>query len=220
MFVTSLSIAMLIVILLFFINKCNTYFTPIVVPCLDLNNVKFKTGDLIFFKACDNIKSIPVHDYYTHVGIVVEFNRKLYLFEAQNTEVHRIPRDPRGIHVAPLLERITRYRGYSYVRFLNKELEPERKEYLYQFVDYALNNMWYTNSLEFNNIKKWLGLTKCGNNTDCSQLVFLSLIKMGLISIEEYSIPILNHVIYLSKKYNLLDGFCYSESYELLFPAA
>ena len=160
-----------------------------------LNSNKFlKTGDIILFKATDTHYSIPMFNYFTHVGIVVIdkilTNNEPYIFEAVPIEKMDISRNrlntwnmklDKGILFAPLNERLKRYRGYTYYKSLNKEVSLEDRISLINFIFYALNNMEYDYNVIQSGIRKTVLSERCNTKTNCGEIVFLSLIHMNLL---------------------------------------
>lgn len=218
---TALIVVFVIFLIYFLYTRFNIQFSTIDVPRLSIDEIKFKTGDLLLFKATNNLNALMLGNYYTHIGMVVIIDGVPAIFEAQNVEGHYLPRrnNKRGIFLCNLKDRIHRYRGYVYHRPLNQEVHPAQVGYLMDFINYALENMWYTSSVYATAIKKYMGAAACQSNTDCGQLVFLALIKMGLIDIEEYTIPRLNHFEHMCGLTDLLLDFNYSSVSEISFPA-
>jgi hypothetical protein len=218
---TALIVVFVIFLIYFLYTRLDLQFSTIDVPRLSIDEIKFKTGDLLLFKATNNFNALMLGSYYTHIGMVIIINDTPVIFEAQGMEDHYLPRrnNKRGIFLCNLKDRIKRYRGYVYHRPLNKAICAEQVGYLMDFINYALENMWYTSSVYATAIKKYMGAAACQSNTDCGQLVFLALIKMGLIDINEYHIPRLNHFEHMCGLTDLLLGFSYLSVSEISFPA-
>lgn len=151
-----------------------------------------KTGDIICFKAYDNFNSIAFGSYFGHVGVVYvdpnDADQVPYLFEANGVEgmslksYHSIT----GIFLTPLQERISKYKGRCFYKPLNKALDIDIVKEFKEFIDYCLETMSYDKAVFCSSFRKWVGLDKCGLKTNCGELTFLSLIKLGLIPYEWY----------------------------------
>lgn len=147
----------------------------------------FKTGDIILFKACNNANAILIGNYYTHIGIIYVTNGIPYIFEACGIEY--MPLKPhhnvRGIFLTPLLPRISKYKGTVYWKRLEHELSVDVCNSFKQFIDYAIENMYYNYSFTHNALSKLMG-EKYTLGTNCGELVLLSLIKLQLLPIESF----------------------------------
>ena len=173
----------------------------------DLTNLK--TGDMILFKAYNNFYSIIHGSYFGHVGLVfidpVDSNKTPMIFEANG--IDSIPlkeHHPRnGIFLTPLADRIKKYKGRCFIKRLKKPLSDIKIKEFKDFIDYAKNNFQYDYCIGKNAFKKRLGYKRCDKNTDCGQLVFLSLICLNLLDIKEYDTPIFNHLLYVNNLYGL-----------------
>ena len=111
--------------------------------------VKVKTGDLILFKATDNINSSKIFCYYTHIGIVwlppVEEGGSLspQIFEAtgtHDTDLYSYENSS-GIFLTDLKTRLTRYKGKLYYKPLNKSVIGEYESAFHNFITYAKANI-------------------------------------------------------------------------------
>lgn len=185
----------------------------------DLQDHSFlKTGDLILFKAYNNFNSIFHGSYYGHIGVVYILNGIPMLFEANGIEnVPLKEHHPKnGIFLTPLVDRIKKYKGRCFWKPLNKHLSPNVIYDFGNFIQYCLEHLEYDYSVISGGIKRWFGMTKCGKGTDCGQIVFLSIIKLGLLSIDEYNTPRLHHLRYVCNITNLLNGFKYFPLVEVI----
>jgi len=156
-----------------------------------------KTGDMILFKAYNNFNSLFHGNYFGHIGIVyIDKNNQPMLFEANGIE--RVPllnhHSKNGVFLTPLADRIKKYKGRVFWKPLKIPLSKDILLDFDNFVDYCLNNFTYNYSVVSSGIYRGLGLQRCTKNTDCGQIVFLSLIKLGLLPIEEYDKPRFHHL--------------------------
>ena len=166
----------------------------------------FKTGDIILFKACNNANAILIGNYYTHIGIIYVNSGVPYIFEACGVEY--MPLKPhhnvRGIFLTPLLPRISKYKGSVYWKRLEHDIPVEICDGFKQFIDYAIEKMYYNYSFVHNAFSKLMG-EKYTLGTNCGELVLLSLIKLQLLPIESFDATCmysLKHVSYLEQLEN------------------
>ena len=131
------------------------------------------------------------------------------LFEANGIE--RVPLKPHhsksGVYLTPLEDRVKKYKGRCFWKPLNNELPPAVIVDFKKFVQYAIANMHYEYNVIQDAIKKGLGIERCANATNCGQLIFLSLIKLGLLPYEYYDFSMFSHLKWLTNLTNLQDGY-------------
>lgn len=182
------------------------------------NTHSLKTGDLILFKAYNNFNSLCTTSYFGHVGMVYIDDGIPLLFEANGIE--RVPLKPHhsknGVFLSPLSDRIKKYKGRCYLKSLNKPLPPESIQSLKEFIDYAMNNMYYDYHVIKSGFKKLFGIEKCHNGTNCGEIMFLSLIKLGLLDIEFYDTCILNHLKFVCEITDFKNGYKYLDLVEII----
>jgi hypothetical protein len=159
----------------------------------------FTTGDLILFKANNNANAIYIGNYYTHVGIVYVDNGVAKIFEACGIEYLPIRQhhNPRGIYLTPVRTRISKYKGVCYWKRLEHKLPSEVCDDFKQFINYALENMYYNYTVIQNGFNKLLG-ERYNLSTNCGELVLLSLIKLQLLSIDNFDNPHVHSLKYVS----------------------
>ncbi len=184
-----------------------------------INNPNLKTGDLILFKAYNNFNSIFHGSYFGHIGIVyIHADGTPMLFEANGVE--RTPlmshHSKRGVFLTPLVDRLKKYKGRCFWKPLNAQLNASIIHGFEEFMNYCLDNLDYDYSVVTGGIKRWFGVSKCGKGTDCGQIVFLSLIKLGLLPIEEYDVPRLHHLKYVCNVKNLQFDYKYLPLVEVI----
>lgn len=164
-----------------------------------INEKTIKTGDLILFKAYNNIFPILHGCYFGHIGVAYILNGETMIFEANGIE--NVPllkhHSKRGIFLTPLKERVKKYKGFCYLKPLREPVSDIQIKEFDNFVKYALNNFYYDYNIVSSALKRWFGYERCGKNTDCGQLAFLSLIKLGLLPIESYDQRILHYLKYV-----------------------
>jgi hypothetical protein len=168
-----------------------------------INSKTLKTGDLILFKAYNNFNSIFHGSYFGHVGMVYidpnDSTKTPMLFEANGIE--RVPlkehHSRRGVFLTPLVDRIKKYKGRCFWKSLALPLDKHAISDFSSFIDFCLTNFEYDYNVFSNAFKKMFGFKRCDLKTDCGQIMFLSLIKLGLIPVDEYDIPRLNHLTYV-----------------------
>jgi hypothetical protein len=178
----------------------------------------FKTGDIILFKASNNFNSIKTATYFGHTGIVVCYGDEVMLFEANGIE--RTPLKERhnnkGMFLTPLHARISKYKGRCFLKSLNKPLDETTIELYKNFITWAIPNMQYEYNVIRSVFKKLLGVERCHNKTNCAEIVFLSLIRLGLIPASEFDNNIMNHLQYIIDIKKLENGYHYNDLVELI----
>lgn len=217
------SIGILIVIIIIYIYSFQYYSgTYETIYNDDLINSKIlKTGDIICFKAYNNFNSIFIGNYYGHIGIVyVDPNNpdEPYLFEANGVEKMALKdhHNKAGIFLTPVKERIAKYKGRCFYKGLNKEIHPDVCKEFKQFIDYCLETMKYEKSIFKSSIKKWIGWERCNHNTNCGELIFLSLIKLGLIPYEMYDKPTLHYLKWMCNIKKLENDYYYNDLIQII----
>lgn len=160
-----------------------------------INSETLKTGDIILFKAANNFNSIFIGCYFGHIGIVYidpDDEQKIpYLFEATGIEGShfREYHNQNGVFLTPLKERISKYKGRCWLKPLNRTLSENQIRDFRVFIDYCLYNMEYNKKVIVSSVQKFFGVNKCNKGTNCGEIVFLSLIKLGLLNMCEYDKP-------------------------------
>ncbi len=165
---------------------------------------KFKTGDMILFHGLDNINPIFIGTYYGHVGIVFvdpdEPNSRPKIFEAFNTST--MPFYPKkcsnGIVLADLEHRLNSYRGYCFYKELEVPIDIDLQRNFVEFISYAQKNMFYNKNVIINGVSKLLMNDCLGNATNCGELAYLSLIKLGVIPFSEIFSNRKHHLLWLA----------------------
>jgi len=175
---------------------------------------KFKTGDLILFHALDNINPIFMGNYYGHIGIIYvdpdDPEQIPYLFEAASARTMPLMdhHNDRGIFMSRLDNRLRKYRGYIFYKELSHKIANVVSRSFKNFIQYAHEKMYYEYNVVRNGIKK--GVCEApGNNTNCGEIVFLSLIKLGLLSLDRYSQRVFHHLKWMCKIKNLDNDMSY-----------
>ena len=186
-------------------------------------NISFKTGDMILFHAYNNINPIFIGSFWGHIGIVYTDpegninNGNPVLFEAASTTKMKLcPNyNIKGIMITDLYTRLSKYPGLIAVKRLDKHIKFDTQVEFKNFIEYAKKNMEYNDKIFKSGISKKLGC-KINNKTNCGELVFLSLIKLGLIELERYDDRILHHLLYMCNITKLNNNY-YNTPNEILF---
>jgi hypothetical protein len=179
-----------------------------------------KTGDLILFKAYNNFNSIFHGSYFGHIGVVYirPEDGLPMLFEANGIE--RVPLLPhhskKGIFLTPLAERIKKYKGKCYWKPLSAYLDSDITIDFAKFINYCLEEFEYDYSVIKGGIERGVGVRRCDKKTDCGQITFLSLIKLGLLPIEEYDNNCFHHLKYVCGVVNLLNDYKYLDLIQII----
>ncbi len=171
---------------------------------------KVKTGDMILFHALDNINPIFIGSYYGHVGTVYidpdDPQQIPYIFEAFWPESMPFYNGTQGVMLIPLAVRLNTYRGYCFYKELVNPLDPQVVREFKVFVDYAARNMQYNPQVFANAINKFIFGEALTHKTNCGELVFLSLIKLGLLPLAEFYNNRRHHLIYVSSLQNCVNN--------------
>jgi hypothetical protein len=178
-----------------------------------------KTGDMVLFKAANNFNCVVIGCYFGHMGIVyVGDDNEVYIFESNGIEHMSLKphHNERGIFISKLRDRVKKYKGRAFVKRLNKSVDPSLLPGFVDFMNYCLNNMYYDTKVIQSAFRKKFCGEKCHAGTNCGEIVFLSLIKLGLLSMDKYDWPIANHVKYMANITDLDYGYSYAEPLEMV----
>ena len=175
---------------------------------------RFKTGDLILFKSTDNLNSLYEFSYFTHIGIIIIdptlTNNEPFIFEAacMNGKRNNKGINHNGICLSSLKNRIEKYQGYVYYKKLSKNITSDMHLKLINFIFYAYKNMSYNYNLIGSAFCKRFTKSKCNNKTNCAELIFLSLINMGLLDRKLWNQSIFHYLKYMTnlKTLNSING--------------
>ncbi len=156
--------------------------------CYEYTELKsrFKTGDIILFHALDNINPIFIGTYYGHIGVIYidpDEPNKPYLFEAFNTSTTPFyPQEcSNGVALVELEHRLNSYRGYCFYKELVVPIAVDLQYGFKEFITYAVANMKYNESVITNGLNKLLFNEPLHTETNCGELAYMSLIKLGLL---------------------------------------
>lgn len=179
-----------------------------------------QTGDMCVFKAYDNFNSPFIMSYFGHCGIcyIDPVDGTPMLFEANGIEHANLKshHSRTGVFLTPLEDRIKKYKGRVFWKPLNKQLSPSTIHGFSQFIEYALRNMHYDYSVISSGAKKGFGVEHCTRGTNCGEMVFLSLIKLGLLPIDAYEKNMFHHLRYVTGLTNLTDNYRYLPLIEIV----
>jgi hypothetical protein len=183
-----------------------------IMPFIKIDDVKFKTGDLILFHAYNNINPMIICTYWGHIGIVFIDpdvpDAKPLIFEAANTNgIKNCPEyNKNGIILADLHDRISKYPGMIAYKSLNTPLNENTIQDFKNLIVYAKENMFYNEKVIQNGIKKKSG-EKLNNATNCGELTTISLIKLGLLPENLLNEKIGHHLMYVSNLKKVQNNF-------------
>jgi hypothetical protein len=172
-----------------------------------------KTGDLILFHGLDNYNSIFIGCYYTHMGIIYRETptSRPYLFEAWNPK-HEVmyPKEIKhGMAFTDLENRIESYRGYIFYKPLKYPIDNFKNEIFYEFIYWAMNNMKYNTKVISNGLNKLLFNDCLRLGTNCGEIVYLSLIKLGLLNLDRFYENRKHHLLWVSNLTKTDNDNCY-----------
>lgn len=123
-------------------------------------------GDMVFFKSYDQFYGAKMMSYFTHVGMVIEIDGRLCVFEANPVL---------GVGLYDLRERVNRCVGNCYIKKLKVGLTAAEVDRLLEFCNFAVKEMWYETDIAGEVVRKLMGRNVCGLNTNCAELMFLTL---------------------------------------------
>jgi hypothetical protein len=162
-------IAFLIVLILimgyFLVGFYNYWLSPPDFPKISFNDIKFQTGDLIFFK---NYKSLYVpltHTIFSHVGLIININKIPLIVEMVNPFVY----------ITPMHHKLLENDGN--IMFYKKILTPVSNNVLqkiYNFLNVSENLTYRTRpqNINYKNIE---------DTMVCSEYIFHFLSEIGII---------------------------------------
>ncbi len=177
-----IAVIIVILILMFYLSSAPNAVT------VDLNIMKsrVKSGDLVLFHAVDNMNSLFMFSYFTHVGIVYRpTTSDPMIFEVFETKKkylsphEHIPANPEVI-LSDFTERVRRYKGYVYIKHLESPLTQLQTYLFSDFVEKSKKNLHYEYQVIGNSIKKLLGYMY-DSGTNCAEAVIRLLIRLDLL---------------------------------------
>lgn len=217
---------LVIIILVFMFYVYQMLFSDVSFNKVFLDDVfskyNLKTGDVIVFKAQNNTNSIKTGSYYGHIGIIYvdpdDPTHTPMLFESNGIEkMPLLPHHPKnGVFFTKLYDRLKKYKGRIFLKQLNKPVEKNIDRDFKNFINYGLTNMSYDYDIVSSGFKKAFGIERCNNKTNCCELVFLSLIRLQLLPIEEYEKIHLHYLIYTTRLKQLHNGYRFNEMIEII----
>jgi len=148
-----------------------------------INEITFKSGDLIIFKAQNNFNALWLGSYYTHMGIVYESNGELLIFEANGLE--HMPARPehfkKGILLTQLLPRIKQYKGRVFLKPLKYAITAEQYALFTDFIKFAHEKFYYDTRVIHRRIQNLIGARTVDYRTDCGEMLFHLLVKLKML---------------------------------------
>jgi len=146
-----------------------------------IEEITFRTGDMVLFHSLDNINAMLMASYFTHVGIVVVGDDGTpLLFEAANPTSGALPATHQsGIILSDLRHRLQSYRGHAFVKQLRHDLVD--RDTLMQLISYAHDKMYYDVDVVRNLVDKLILGEPLHHGTNCGELAYLALIALGVL---------------------------------------
>jgi hypothetical protein len=112
----------------------------------------------------------------------------------------------KGITLISAEKRIRYYKGDVFWKPLEKGISPDYIKDFEYFIRLAIFNFEYNDRVFLSSAKKLAGCLKCNKYTNCGELVFLSLIYLGLIPLELYYTNIWHHLKYICRLKDCIDN--------------
>lgn len=186
-----------------------------------IKHPSLKTGDLILFKAYNNFNSIFTGSYFGHVGLVyIDPTGIPMMFESNGIEQTPLKshHSKTGLFLTPLADRIKKYKGRCFWKPLNKPVSQHNIDDFTVFMKHALNTFQYDYAVIISALVRGFGLRKYTTDTDCGQTAFLSLIKLGLLHVDEFDKNIFHNLKYVCKLTDLngSPGYKYLDLVEII----
>ncbi len=220
------SIMIVVIIIIIYVLYMNHKMSPH--ECVHYNDVEphLKTGDMILFHALNNYYAPIIGSYYTHVGIIYRgpyTGNEPYILEA--AAVDMMPfyggnsaisnengrGNGKGIMFTSFKERLHRYLGYIVYKPLEKPVSKEHQENFPEFVEFCMKKMYYNYTPFRHSLSKLFLNEPCGYSTNCGEIVFLALIRLGLLDVSRYSTPMMHYLRYVCAVTELDGGNCYKD---------
>jgi hypothetical protein len=164
-------------------------------PSVWYDDQLFKTGDIILFKSQDNLNSLKMFNYYTHIGVVIIpsevglSGNEPHLWEAANLKhmntVYKYT-DAHGILLTPLRPRIHHYKGLVFWRSLITPIDEGLKSSFGEYIAWAREKLYYDEKVIRSGTCRRIGY-KPTFGTNCGELTFLSLIRLGILPRSYYN---------------------------------
>lgn len=152
-------------------------------PVAIIDEIKFKSGDLILFKAQNNFNAIWLGSYYTHIGIVYECDGELLIFEANGLE--HMPMRPHhfktGILLTRLMPRIKQYKGRIFVKHIARPLNAVQMAKFADFINFASEKFYYDTRVIYRRVQNLIGSRTTDYRTDCGEILYNLLIKLDMV---------------------------------------
>jgi len=171
-----------------------------VVTYIDIKD-NVKSGDMILFSGLDGVNQLFMGSYYTHVGIVYKESPEAapVLIESFNpgTMTFFPKKAKSGIISCDLEHRMSTYRGYILYKELQRPLSEKANRDFREFTEYAIKNMKYDKNVIMGEIGKIVFNTPFTTETNCGQFTALILMKLGLISLENFRNRQRHHLRYV-----------------------
>lgn len=191
-------IAILLIIIIVESIMVNNYMNYYKYPSskqIDLKDIKFKTGDIIFFKNLASNHTRYSGTKYNHVGIIVVMDNEPYLLDLQ----------PVGLCLVPILDHFSVNNGdVLYYKPLLYDLTKDQKNQLKQIITDDINNIKFAENDKLAIIYGYM--YKNFNDFDemlCSHYIIKILNQLNV----DTSKPILDTI------QHLVDLDCYDQEY-------
>jgi hypothetical protein len=162
-----------------------------------------RTGDIVLFKAYNNFYPPLMGTYYSHCGIVWinpdDPTRTPMCFEAASVKstVLLPHHNPRGIFCTKVEDRIKKYPGACFIKKLNVEIPDDVARDFANLIKYAEQHMEYRYDIVTSAVQKLFG-KPLDNYTNCGEIVYESLIKLGLLQLNQFDVPRAHHLKFVN----------------------
>lgn len=180
-----------------------------------IEDFKPKTGDIILFK--HNITLHGLYTYYTHIGIVFidpdDVNQTPLIFEIvyNGNEIFdkHLENNKPSVILTNFKDRVTRYYGSVFIKPLNKPLTYSEKRAFKEFIKSHLKSKFKMPTI-YRILKQLLRIEYATYHHDCAEIVYKTLVHIGLLSWQDYcSIRLQPYFMDLIDLENVKKGYMY-----------
>lgn len=185
---------------------------------------ELKTGDLLFFRSAISSfvvdKLIPT-EIYKHVAMIVKLDDELYCTEstirdffAKDDITNELYILKSGVNTMLLIPRLQYYSGLIFIHKLNKPISTSDEIKLIEYINESAS-IAYPSSLSL-----YMNLVfniKISNDLYCYEYIYMLLKHINIITENKTNVKDISNYIANIYKYQLNDGYKYSEGKQLVY---
>jgi hypothetical protein len=177
---------------------------------------KFKTGDLLLFRASSITSTFLFNPsiLYKHIGLIYESNEQLYLIEMTTSTPYGIDSNRKilqlnnGLNIIPLFSRLQNYIGIITWIKLNKKLNESQLKKLQDLKDTNFNNITFPPLVKLY-IHYMYNINLEENLMFCYKFIYYLLQELEILN--KYNLSLSNIIRFTNEIYNfeLNNGYNY-----------